>query len=233
MSFILDALKKSENERQRHRGPSLAEVPQRRPANERPWWVFGLAALLVLNLAVFVFVLLRQHAPPAQATAAATAPSASAAPSPPIASTPAATSPPPIARRDVTVRSLAEEAGVAEEPDTEPPLEPDLSAAANVPERPPIVSPIQGPTVEPVRTPPVYEENLPTVNDIIASGTQLPPLHLDIHVYANNPSDRFVFLNMKKYREGDTTSEGLLVEAIRRDDVVLSHQGKRFALPRT
>ena len=231
MSFILDALKKSENERQRHRGPSLVDVPQRRPAAERPWWVFGLAALLVLNLAVFVFVLLRQHAPPTQPTAASTLPSAAI--SPPLTSAPAVMSPPPIARRDATVRSLAEEAGVAEELDAELPLEPDLSAAANIPGRPPIVSPIQGPTVAPVRTPPpVYEETLPTLNDVIASGTQLPPLHLDIHVYANNPSDRFVFLNMKKYREGDTTNEGLLVEAIRRDDVVLNHQGKRFALPR-
>jgi hypothetical protein len=37
---------------------------------------------------------------------------------------------------------------------------------------------------------------------------------------------------MKKYREGDSTAEGLQVERIRRDGVVLNHQGTRFLLPR-
>ena len=30
---------------------------------------------------------------------------------------------------------------------------------------------------------------------------QLPDLHLDIHVYSEKPVDRFVFINMNKYRE--------------------------------
>ena len=46
MSFILDALKKSENERQRQVGPSLADVRVvRRGSSERPWWVIAVAAL--------------------------------------------------------------------------------------------------------------------------------------------------------------------------------------------
>ena len=36
MSFILDALKKSENERQRTIGPSLADAPVRSAPTERP-----------------------------------------------------------------------------------------------------------------------------------------------------------------------------------------------------
>ncbi len=74
MSFILDALKKSENERQRQVGPSLADVRVVRRNAERPWWAVAVAALLVINLGVLVVVLIRdgdaKPASPTQQTAA-------------------------------------------------------------------------------------------------------------------------------------------------------------------
>ena len=80
MSFILDALKKSENERQRQVGPSLADVQVRERRSNKPWWVVAVAALLVLNLGVLLVVLMRDgdaksSAPPAQRES--TAPAAS------------------------------------------------------------------------------------------------------------------------------------------------------------
>lgn len=241
MSFILDALKKSENERQRHQGPSLVDVPTRRAQSERPWWVVLLAALLVLNLVVFVVVLLRKDKEPVAASApVAAAPAAPVNQPSPRPVTPRASSasqPTPAIQTDPTVRSLAEEAGVDDSDEGAPAADPALAdAAAAVPSGPPIVSPIQGPNAAPVRSLPSgvrYEENLPTINDLTATGAaQLPAMHLDIHVYATAPADRFVFINMKKYREGETTSEGMTVEQIRRDGVVLNHQGMRFVLPR-
>lgn len=241
MSFILDALKRSENERQRHQGPSLIDVPQRRMPAERPWWVFVLAGLLVLNLVVFVVVMLRRDEPQAVTTPtpAPVAPPVTAPPAPaPTAVAPPPTAQPPLESGDPTVRSLAEEAGIVPTDEGGTPIEPDLADAGNVPEGPSIVAPIRGPSAAPVRTAPPAaatpaEENLPTINDITTSGkAQLPAVHLDIHVYATAPANRFVFINMKKYREGESTAEGLLVEQIRRDDVVLNHQGTRFVLPR-
>lgn len=241
MSFILDALKKSEHERQRHRGPSLVDVPARRMASERPWWVFALAALLILNLIVFVVVLLRKDQPQATAPAVQSAPlAAEATPAPTAAPARSAPVEPQRTHTDPTVRSLAEEAGVLANEEELTATEPNLADAAQVPARAPIVSPIAGPSSTPVRSAPAPsgatsrpEETLPTINDITASGrAQFPPLHLDIHVYATNTADRFVFINMKKYREGDGTAEGMHVEQIRRDGVVLNHQGTRFVLPR-
>jgi hypothetical protein len=55
---------------------------------------------------------------------------------------------------------------------------------------------------------------------------------LDVHVYATQPSERFVYINMRKYREGATLAEGPVLERIRRDGVVLNYQGLRFVLPR-
>lgn len=64
MSFILDALKKSESERQRQSGPALFEVKMAPPRmGGLPWWVIVVAALLLLNFIVVAWVLWRK--PPA------------------------------------------------------------------------------------------------------------------------------------------------------------------------
>jgi len=77
------------------------------------------------------------------------------------------------------------------------------------------------------------EEVLPSISEVNLSGEQtLPDLHLDVHVYATRPAERFVYINMRKYREGATLQEGLTLERIRRDGVVLNFHGVRFVLPR-
>jgi general secretion pathway protein B len=77
------------------------------------------------------------------------------------------------------------------------------------------------------------EEVLPSINEINLTGAQaLPELHLDVHVYATKASERFVYINMRKYHEGNSLPEGAVVEHIRRDGVVLNYQGLRFILPR-
>ena len=59
MSFILEALKRSENQRQRETGPGLATAPVSEEGRRRPPWLAIAAALLILNLAVLAFMLYR------------------------------------------------------------------------------------------------------------------------------------------------------------------------------
>ena len=60
MSFILDALRKSEHERQRQTGPGLAEVAVA-PAKPRSnVWATAAIALLVVNLVAVGVLLLRK-----------------------------------------------------------------------------------------------------------------------------------------------------------------------------
>jgi len=252
MSFILDALKKSENERQRTIGPSLADAPARREQSDRPWWAVAVAALLVVNLGVLVVVLTRNHTD--SAPAAVPAPSVTTQPQPaPVASSaplqqtqqsPAAQPP-----ANPEVRSLADEAGSYNEPYQDPGValpetegNPALADASNVPQGPSIVRSIDAPAVAPLDSRPTFpsraagssanNEVLPTLNSLAASGTTLPQLHLDIHVYSDKPPERFVFVNMKKYVEGQALSEGPAVERITPDGVILNSQGLRFLLPR-
>jgi general secretion pathway protein B len=51
-------------------------------------------------------------------------------------------------------------------------------------------------------------------------------------VFSTKPAERFVFINMRKYREGTTLQEGPTLESITRDGAVLSYHGLRFVLPR-
>jgi general secretion pathway protein B len=262
MSFILDALKKSENERQRKVGPSLADVHVRPAESNRPWWAVAIAALLLINLGVLIVALTRSHESKQTPTPVAAQSSTSASSSanvqaraqPPVTPrsqvrAPDASSAPPsndtLPTTSAAVRSLAEEAGVPSSAGNEPSDAPSnsLAAAAVPPAGPPVVRPIEAPNVSPANTTTTFagrtqeskppNEVLPTASDLIAGGTQLPELHLDIHVHAANPADRFVFVNMHKYVEGQTMSEGPVVERITPDGVILNLRGLRFLLPHT
>jgi general secretion pathway protein B len=76
-------------------------------------------------------------------------------------------------------------------------------------------------------------ESYATFNDLRANGTLvLPDLHLDIHVYSDQPAERFVFVNMNKYREQARLAEGPLVKEITPEGVILEYLGNGFLLPR-
>src|SRR5881398_477480 len=68
MSFILDALKKSESDRQRQSGPALFEVKLAPPRTGLPPWGLAVGALLLVNLGVVMWMLLRHAATPAPGT---------------------------------------------------------------------------------------------------------------------------------------------------------------------
>ncbi|NCF73179.1 MAG: GspB domain-containing protein [Gammaproteobacteria bacterium] len=73
----------------------------------------------------------------------------------------------------------------------------------------------------------------PTIQEVRAAGsTDIPDLHLDIHVFSPEPEDRFVFINMSKLREGSQLDEGPVVAEITPNGVVLHHDGQHFLLPR-
>jgi general secretion pathway protein B len=55
-------------------------------------------------------------------------------------------------------------------------------------------------------------------------------LRLDLHVYDPDPAKRFVFINMRKLREGESLPEGVRVEEITQSGATLSYQGNQFAL---
>jgi general secretion pathway protein B len=55
---------------------------------------------------------------------------------------------------------------------------------------------------------------------------------LDVHVYDADPGRRFVLVGFKKYREGDQLPNGSTLEQITADGLVLDLRGERYRVPR-
>ena len=59
MSFILDALKKSESDRQRQNDPDISSVPIGTIKTVAPRWVWVMIGLLAINLVILTVVLVK------------------------------------------------------------------------------------------------------------------------------------------------------------------------------
>jgi len=238
MSFILDALRKSDAERQRTVAPGLADVRYAPRRSRRNVWLPVLVVVLAANAVFLAFQWLREEPAPATPPPAATDanPPANLAPVTPAAD----------------IRPLAREAEFGE-----PMLEPDMEDDFAVPPGPvtgPDAGPVPAPVVveaaEPAPAPPaavtaappqppprpsriVPGDDLPTAEQLMGSGElNTPMLNLDLHVYSEAPAGRFVIINSRKYKEGGQLSEGPVVESITAEGVILSSRGRRFTLSR-
>ena len=82
MSFILDALKKSENDRQRQTGPALFEVKVAQPKAGFPVWAIAIVALLAVNMVIVGWLLLRRSSRSDEGAAQNTQPPVASQPAP-------------------------------------------------------------------------------------------------------------------------------------------------------
>jgi len=228
MSFILDALRKSEIERQRQSGPSIAEIPIAREDRRLPVALVAIGVLLAVNVGVLLFFLLRDGGaakPEAAAPVVATN-------APAVAPAPAATSPSTAAPAPLPAPVGDEMFGAGLEAGSEiypQQVVPDATFAPGAPD--PTLLPDAPTSAMPGSVtygdPPQPQQNLPT-----EPGAGLPPLAVDLHIFADNAAKRAVFINGRRYTQGATIAEGPTVEEITRDGAVLSYRGRRFLLPR-
>ena len=232
MSFILDALKKSETDRQRQSAPALFEVKVAAPRRRFPLWAIGLAGLLGVNVVVLAWVLMR---PAASATVSAAPASQAPTNLPPnVVYVPAVMIPQPANAQAMAPAAVAPtEAGVVA-PSVAPPLAEDpLLSSGDIPVPPDYDANDYAPAVSRAEANADAQRRagfLPTRDAVLAKGIQLPDLKLDLHVYAEKPADRFVFINMRKLREGESLPEGVRVDAVTPQGADLSYRGTRFTL---
>jgi general secretion pathway protein B len=84
-------------------------------------------------------------------------------------------------------------------------------------------------------TPPGIADDppLPRLSELTGDErSHLPALKLSMHVFAEDPAQRFVILDGRRLREGDSPAAGVVLEAIRRDGLVISVNGRRLLLAR-
>jgi len=231
MSFILDALRKSEIERQRQSGPSMAEFPIAKEDRRLPVALIAIVVLLAVNVGVLLFFLLRDKAAPAAAASqvAIAAPSSMTSAPPPgaVAPAPAAAAATPAAPGTVSPLE-AEATGGDDYSESAPPIYGTPSTLPPDAPDPTLIPDAQAPH------PGVIYGEAPAAEDAsaVTAATGLPELTVDLHIYSEEPAKRAVFINGRRYVQGDHIAEGPVVEQITREGALLSYRGRRFLLPR-
>ena len=80
-----------------------------------------------------------------------------------------------------------------------------------------------------VRKPKVLPPLISSLPASVRAG--LPDLALTVHVFSDQPDKSFVFINDRRYQEGETLREGPYLESIEQQGVILSFRGQQFLLP--
>ena len=228
MSYILEALKKSQAERQLGELPSI-HAPQVQlhdgaasaSARRTPVWL----ALGGVAVAVAAALLLWQ---PWQADAAAPAVAAvvpavlaQAVPAPlPVAAPPAAVAPAPVA---AFVPPAATAAPVHHaRPVAEPKQETPGQAVS-----PPVAAP--APAVPPT---PAAEESVPGMRDLPEPiQRQIPAIAIGGYIYSKNPADRLLLIDKVLRHEGEELAPGLVLEKLQPKAAIFSFKGYRYRVP--
>jgi len=229
MSYILDALKKADQERTLGDVPDLEATHWGERRRKRSYrWVWVVAALLLVN-GVLVYLLLGSD-DTGTADVASLSESRDAVPVTPVT---------PVPRIETAAVPLSREIAYPREPVYVPPVAPVRrpapvpspvpSRAQQMPSAPSAVveaPPVYAPPPEPQ---PAAVSDVPEWNDLsleFRSGLTLP--HIDVHVYSDDPGRRFILVDLQKYREGETLGNGAVLEEILPGGIQLYYQGTRF-----
>ncbi|WP_286219839.1 general secretion pathway protein GspB [Marinobacter apostichopi] len=226
MSYILDALRKSETERRQGKIPDLGHQVQliHRPKKRKASPVVWLALALVVNAGVLGVLFLPQGSP-VGAVPASEQPAN-------VVSEMASTT--DVEKKSVQVEvseSVPEAAPSPVKAQADEPLAESGSVASNSSprERPTIIVPAaEGARDNSVLRAPAPAGRVPHLVELpLSFQKSVPDLTFNSHIYASDPFASRVMINSNYLRRGDSFS-GLRVESITQDGVVLSKQGQRF-----
>lgn len=241
MSFILDALRKSDQQRSRNATPTLTAA-QAAAAEPRPpvlWW-YGLIAVVLVGAGVLIGWMQRA---PAESPAVAGAPSIDRT----VERTAQQLAPAPVSAAPETVRksgspppqspaagsvTTSMPAPVAEpkQATTITPLGPVATAGASNSRELAASKPVEAgnPIALAPREAPPDSAVLPLSELPPALQQEIPKLSILAHSYSSKPKARFVFINDRMVHEEEYPLPGLKLEQITPDGMIFSYKGYRF-----
>ncbi len=211
MSYILDALKKAERDRQQTRVPTVGTIHVVTASRRRPVWPWIAGGAVLANALVVGSFVARDRGLTARRDVVATSTTVAAP-----ASTPA---PEPAA---LPSAPAAVAAAPAPSPAATVPIE------ETVKRRVPARSSVPRPTVDTASAEPTRVAS--TGDGAPASRTSPADLKLEVLIYSDSPAGRAVYINGRRYVEGSRTPTGYLVEQIREDGVLIRGDGREFVL---
>lgn len=217
MSYILDALKKSEQERQRGSVPDLltvqAEIVQS-PRRSFPW-AYLIAAAVLLNAGIAVWWLLPAPAGRPEVPAAA-----------PVQQQASGLK----EERQLKAAEQPLPEGETKQPKKEAaPHQADRTALPSNPAPEPTKAERPAVSSEPVSIPPADPGRIYNLKELPAALQKgLPKFGLSAFMYASDPALRMVRINDQMMREGQELSPGLRLQEITAEGVVMTSQGYQF-----
>jgi general secretion pathway protein B len=236
MSFILDALRKAERDRNLGKTPTLGDVapPPARPAAPSAITTRTLALLaLVVGLLILAVLLWpRDSAPPLPPAVQVLPPVAAPAPAalpqalPDPAPAPVAAGEPAL-DEDVVAETLDD---LLEPVDEEIAVVEDEAIEDSAP-------PAMASTAEPVAVVSDVAEPAATTGAMLLRDMPadyrgaFPAIRVDVHVYNEEPARRWVMINGNKAIEGATLAEGPRVAEITPDGIVFDFRGRTALFP--
>ena len=200
MSYILDALRKSDQQRRRNAAPTLLTLQPSAVVRKRPAYVtYGLLAVILIGGGVVIGWLRPWQSEPATVKPVESKPIESK----PVPAAPAASE---IASQ-VKPDNVLPEANSLASGKTAPPPERRVDIAA---------ADAAGETV-------VEMEKLPT-----SIREEVSKITISVHAYSNTPGKRLVGIGRRILHEGDYVIPGLKLEEITPDGMILGYKGYRF-----
>ncbi len=223
MSYILEALKKAQAERQLGSAPTIHATPiHAAPVDQRNTRLIPIlagGALLVLAVAAAIFAwrsasvpepaapVVLVAAPPVQVPAPAPLPAPLPAPVP----APAAVAPMP-----APVSAVRQ----APPPRVAPVVKPAAPKSAALPVT----------AAAPVT--PVAEDTLRTLRDMPeAIQREVPAIAIGGYIYSKNPADRLLLIDKVLRREGEEVAPGLTLEKLLPKAAIMNYRGYRYRVP--
>ena len=208
MSYILEAVKKSDQQRQRGATPTLQVAQVTVAAPKRPLFIYyGLLAAVLLSTGIMIGWL-RPWQPELP---------------PPVTEPIAAKSP-------ISISQQTAPASLTAPPEMLGAMKPNNPALVNS-ATPSAAAPIPDKTMpKPASIAGVAQEQKAITWDELPLQIQreIPAMTVQLHAYSSNPSERLVSINSIRLREGGSLMLGLRLEQITPDGMIFSYKGYRF-----
>ena len=246
MSYILEALKKSDQQRQQGAMPTLTSVqlPVEESSERTFPWLAALAAMVFIAGVLIGWLQPWRSEPPA-------APVLPVAKRPPVqvvaANLPGAASAPLNAPVEPGTGLIRNPGQIPSPQSAPPPSAQSPVVQAAQPRPPPIVAPpvkndfpaasvripvaAQRPpeSAAPAKSAAVAEQNVMAKDDLPPAILQeLPAMAVSLHAYSAKPGNRLVSINNQLLQEGDELVPGLTLEKITPKDMIFTYKGFRF-----
>jgi general secretion pathway protein B len=229
MSYILDALKKSERERELVRMLRTAGTSNHfwMPTRRRMWpAIIGLVLLIGITVTVVRFW------SPTDRSLAASA-DRSSVPVPTAATEPAKA---PVVTSDGQQNAITVGHAKTATDDLAAQLQSTSAqrpAAAARPQADAVIAKTVAPNTAVTTAEPVDPATVPFLREMPNEfRRKLPELVVNVHLYSANEAENLVYINNQQLRRGEQLEGGIRLEAIVPEGVVLSYAGTLFKLPR-